>query len=49
MLDICKETTDFVHACEAIHALLAIGPLTPDDRSLIEYSGNDLLIKLRPH
>ena len=32
MVPIGKETTDFVRACEAIHALLAIGRLTPDER-----------------
>jgi hypothetical protein len=43
-----KEAANFVRACEAIHGLLAEGPLTPDDRDLIEFSGNDLLSKLRP-
>ena len=41
-----KETNAFVHACEAIHALLAQGMLTPDDRSIIEISGIELLSKL---
>ena len=47
MLQICKETTDFVRACEAIHALLDTGgTLTTDDRDLIEFSGSELLSKL---
>ena len=47
MLPIVKETTDFVHACEAIHALLARGDtLTLEDRELIEFSGNALLDEL---
>ena len=48
MLDICKETTDFVRACEAIHAKMAHEPLTPDDQDLIAFSGNELLSKVRP-
>jgi hypothetical protein len=48
MLDICKETTDFVRACEAIHARLALRPLAPDDQNLIEFSCIDLLSQLRP-
>ena len=48
MLDICQETTDFVRACEAIHAQMAREPLTSDDRNLIEFSGSELLSKLRP-
>jgi hypothetical protein len=40
MLDICKETTDFVRACEAIHDLLERGDtLASEDRDLIEFSG----------
>jgi hypothetical protein len=49
MLPIGKEATDFVHACEAIHALLARGDaLTPEDRGLIKFSANELLDKLTP-
>jgi len=48
MLDICKETTNFVSACEAIHARLLHEQLTSDDRDLIEFSCIDLLSKLRP-
>ena len=49
MLPIGKEATDFVHACEAIHALLDRGDtLTPEERDLIEVSGNELLDKLTP-
>lgn len=49
MLDICEETKEFVHACEALHALLDNGgTLAPDERDLIEISGVDLLSKLRP-
>jgi hypothetical protein len=48
MVPIGKESTDFVRACEAIHALLAKGLLAPDDRDLIEFSSRELLIKLRP-
>ena len=48
MIDICKETTNFVRACEAIHALLATGGrLTPDDRDLIVFSGSELLSNLK--
>ena len=49
MVNICKETTNFVHACEAIQALLANGgTLSPDDRDLIVFNGSELLINLRP-
>ncbi|HEV8329477.1 MAG TPA: hypothetical protein VGQ08_18550 [Nitrospiraceae bacterium] len=49
MLSIGKEATDFVRACEAIHALLARGDeLASDDRDLIELSAFELLSKLRP-
>jgi hypothetical protein len=45
----CEETTNFVHACDAIHARLADGgTLTPDERDLIEFSGSELLSKLTP-
>jgi hypothetical protein len=49
MVYICEETTNFVHACDAIHARLADGGMfTTDERDLIEFSGIDLLSKLRP-
>ena len=49
MLPTGKEATDFVRACEAIHALLERRyALTPEDRDLIEFSGNELLDKLTP-
>ena len=49
MLPIGKEATDFVDACEAIHALLEGGDaLTPEDRGLIKFSANELLDKLTP-
>jgi len=49
MLPIGKEATDFVDACEAIHALLEDGDaLTPEDRGLIKISANELLDKLTP-
>jgi len=49
MLDICKETTNFVRACEAIHTLLANGgTLTAEDRDLIVFSGSELLSNLTP-
>jgi len=48
MFSIGKEATDFVRACEAILALLARGALTPEDRDLIEFTGNELLDKLTP-
>jgi hypothetical protein len=48
MDSIGKEITDFVRTCEAIHALLATGPLAPNEQSLIEFSCNDLLNKMRP-
>jgi hypothetical protein len=48
MFSIGKEATDFVCACEAIHALLARGDaLAPEDRDLVEYSGSDLLSQVR--
>ena len=44
-----KEATDFVRACETIHALLANGgTLTAEDRDLIVFSTEDLLATLRP-
>lgn len=43
-----KEATNFVRACEAIHGLLAQGTLAPEDRALIEFSGTELLGKMRP-
>ena len=46
MVTIRKETTDFVHACEAIHALLGEGLLAPDDQDLIEHSSAELLSML---
>ena len=43
-----KEGTDFVRACETIHALLATGgTLTPEDRDLIVFSTKELLDALR--
>jgi hypothetical protein len=42
-----KEVTDFVHACDAIDALLERGhTLTPKDRDRIEFNANELLDKL---
>jgi hypothetical protein len=49
MLDICEETTDFVRACDAVHALLdSGGTLTADDRDLIVFNGSELLSTLIP-
>ena len=48
MITIGKEATDFVRACEAIHSLLGAGLLANDDRDLIEFSGAELLGKLKP-
>ena len=48
MVPIGKEATDFVRACEAIHALLAIRRLTSDEQDLIEFSCSELLVKLKP-
>ena len=49
MPPIGKEATDFVRACEALHALLDRGDtLTPEERDLIEVSSNELLDKLTP-
>ena len=49
MLPTGDEATNFVSACEAIHALLARGDrLTPEDRALIEFSAIELLCKVRP-
>jgi hypothetical protein len=47
MLDLGKETTEFVHLCETIHARLAQETLAREDRDLIEYSCIDLLSELR--
>ncbi len=47
MVPIGKEATDFVRACEAIHPLLATGPLASIERDLIEFSGSELLAKLK--
>ena len=42
-----KEVTDFIHACEAINALLdRRNTLTPKDRDRIEFTANELLDKL---
>jgi hypothetical protein len=43
-----QEATNFVRACEAIHGVLAVGMLAPEDRDLIEFSAIDLLSKLQP-
>ena len=48
MVRIGKEATDFVRACEAIHSLLGEERLAPGDRDLIEFSGAELLGKLKP-
>ena len=49
MPPIGKEATNFVLACEAIHALLERGDtLTPEDRDLIEFNADELLDKLTP-
>ena len=48
MVPIGKEATDFVRACEAIHALLAIGRITSAEQDLIEFSCSELLVKLKP-
>ena len=48
MVRIGKEATDFVRACEAIHSLVRERRLSPDDRDLIEFSGAELLGKLKP-
>jgi hypothetical protein len=48
MPQIGQEASDFVRACEAIHALLARGDtFTPEERGLIEFRGIELLSKLR--
>lgn len=47
MLALGQEVTDFLRACEAMHALLAHEPLAPDDRDIVEFSCIDLLNKLR--
>ena len=46
MYGIGNEASDFVRACEAIHALMAHSRLTAEDRELIECSGIELLSKL---
>ena len=43
-----KEAMIFLRACETIHALLDTGTtLAPDDRSLIVFTGRELLSKLK--
>ena len=46
MLPIGNEVMNFVHACEAVHALLAQGVLAPEDRTLIENRSIERLSKL---
>jgi len=42
-----KEVTDFIHACDAIYALLERRhTLTSKDRDRIEFNANELLDKL---
>ena len=48
MFPIGKEATEFVRVCETIHGLVARGELAPQDRELIEFSGTELLDKVRP-
>ena len=49
MVRIGKEASNFVRACEDIHALLAHGEiLACDDRAHIEFSVIELLGKVRP-
>jgi len=44
-----KEATNFVDACEAIHARLKRGgTLTPEERDLIEFNAEKLLDELTP-
>jgi hypothetical protein len=47
MIDVSRETTNFVRACEAIHGLLAHESLKTEDRDLIEFSCLDLLSKVK--
>jgi hypothetical protein len=49
MFSFSQETTDFISACEALHARLArSGTLTRDEKDLIEFSAIDLLSKVKP-
>jgi len=49
MFPIRQEASNFVRACEGIHALLARGDtLDPEEKDLIEYSGLELLTRIRP-
>lgn len=49
MLPVNKEVLSFIRACEDLSALLDRGnTLTPEERDLIEVSGNELLDKLMP-
>lgn len=43
-----KHTLEFVRACEAIHALLAIGRLTSAEQDLIQFTSSELLRRLKP-
>ena len=42
-----KEAESFVKACQALHALLACGPLPTHDRDIIISTANALLIELK--
>ena len=46
-LTIAKETENSVTACADIHALLACGPLSTDDRDIIIITAHDLLTELK--
>ena len=50
MFSFSQETTDFIGACEALHARLARsgGTLTREEKDLIEFSAIDLLSKVKP-
>ncbi len=41
-----REVANFICACEAIHALLAVRLLEPADRDVIEFTCRELLVKL---
>lgn len=48
-LPLSEETTEFISACEALHARLARnGPLTREEKDLIEFSAIELLSKVKP-
>ena len=46
---LCLEVRTFVHACEQIHAYLAVGGiLTEEEKGVVETATRELLAVIRP-